>query len=71
MSERETWVELYRSAILELDIERLPEKIQVAGKAIEARIQALDGNNDCREERHALQDARRNLRLLERSEGTS
>ena len=70
MSQQEqTWVGLYRSAILELDLEKLPERIGIARSAIEERLQALAGSKVSLEERQALHDARRNLRLLERNEG--
>lgn len=63
------WVALYRGALLELDLEKLPEKIAVATSAMEERLLALDQMQEGREERRALQDALRNLRLLRRSEG--
>ena len=70
MSEqKQAWVELYREAILELDMGKLPERIAAASRAIEERVHALNGSQDSRAEREALQDARRNLRLLQRSEG--
>ena len=70
MSQQEqTWVGLYRSAILELDLQKLPERIRTARTAIEERLQALAGSKVSREERQALHDARRNLRLLEGNEG--
>jgi hypothetical protein len=56
MSGREqAWVGLYRSALLELDLDKLPEKIDAATRAVEARLHELNGDQSLREERHALQ----------------
>jgi hypothetical protein len=66
--QEQTWMGLYRGAILELDLDKLPARICAARSAIEERLQALAGSKDSREERQALQDAQRNLRLLERNE---
>ena len=49
MSGREqAWVGLYRSALLELEID-------AATRAVEARLHELNGDQSLREERHALQ----------------
>jgi len=65
----QVWMKLYRNAIVELDSAKLPQRLQAAREAIVARIQTLGGSNDSREERQALQDAQRNLRILQKNEG--
>jgi len=59
------WVELYHAALLEVDYEKLPELVKLAEDAIAVRLQALaaSGRGD---ELHAIQDARQNLRVLQR-----
>ena len=60
------WIELYRSALMELDRGQLPEKIEAARQAIEARINQLPLQKDHVEEHRELEDALRNLRSLKR-----
>jgi hypothetical protein len=60
------WVELYRSALLELDRSRLPGKIKVAHLAIQQRINELLLQKAVTQEQLALEDALRNLRTLRR-----
>ena len=56
------WRELYRAALLELDLDKLGERVKAAEEAISARS-SLNGGvlND---ERIALQDARSALNVL-------
>jgi hypothetical protein len=56
------WRELYRAALLELDLEKLGERVQAAEEAIRARA-SLNGGilND---ERIAMQDAASALHVL-------
>jgi hypothetical protein len=56
------WRELYRAALLELDLEKLGERVEAAEEAIRARA-SLDGGilND---ERIAIQDATSALNVL-------
>jgi hypothetical protein len=60
------WVELYRSALMELDPAQLPQKIEVAHQAIQQRINELLLQKDGAHEHLALEDALRNLRSLKR-----
>jgi hypothetical protein len=60
------WVELYRSALMELDRTQLPQKIEAANHAIQRRINELLMQKDGAQEHLALEDALRNLRSLRR-----
>jgi hypothetical protein len=60
------WVELYRSALMELDHSQLPQKIEAATAAIHQRVNELLLSKDSRHEHLALEDALRNLRSLKR-----
>ena len=66
-SSRSIWQERYTRAILELDQGKLPERIAEARRAIRDRVEeilaGLQMSPD--EERRALNNALRNLRLLE------
>jgi PAS domain S-box-containing protein len=62
---RTEWVELYHAALLEVDYERLPERIKLAEDAIGARLQILAASGS-RHETSDIQDARQNLRVLQR-----
>jgi hypothetical protein len=59
------WVELYHAALLEVDYEKLPERVKLAEDAIGVRLQVLAaaGSSD---ELRTIQDARQNLRVLQR-----
>lgn len=59
------WFELYHAALLEVDYEKLPERIKLAEDAIAARLQILAASGS-REEMSAIQDARQNLRVLQK-----
>jgi hypothetical protein len=59
------WQRFYEAAILETNRERLPQLIQAAQAAIDARIDQLRMNHhDSAEERQAIADALAGLRLL-------
>jgi len=57
------WVDLYHSALLEVDYEKLPERLKLAEDAIRARLRILPVSSGS-EEMSRIQDARQNLRLL-------
>jgi PAS domain S-box-containing protein len=59
------WVELYHAALLEVDYEKLPERVKLAEDAIGVRLQTLAAS-DSSDELRAIQDARQNLRVLQR-----
>jgi hypothetical protein len=61
-----SWQEPVSLAVIEIDPQKLKEKIAAARQAIEVRRAQLNGNCDSRDERIALDDAMRTLQLLER-----
>jgi hypothetical protein len=61
------WQEYYQRAILEFDPRKKAERIAVAETIIGARRQALIGNPSASDEREALQDALKGLRILRRN----
>jgi len=58
------WMDLYHSTLLEVDYEKLHERLKTAEDAIQARLQALSVS-DNGEELRAIDDARRNLRIIQ------
>lgn len=67
LDEKHSWVSLYQAALLELDQERLQERVREARDAIEERIRELGHNarsSERTEEHHALWDALRTLKVL-------
>ena len=62
------WQEYYQRAILEFDPRRRAERIATAEAIIGARRQALIGNRSASDEREALQDALKGLRILRRNQ---
>jgi|SRR5580704_1074907 hypothetical protein len=67
--EQEKWVELYRSALLELEHAKMAGRIWDARKEIAARIETLCGLPSLHnQERQALTDALVSLRVLERED---
>jgi hypothetical protein len=63
---QQEWIELYRSALTELDRTKLPSKIDAASLAIQQRINQLLLQKALPQEHLALEDALRNLRSLKR-----
>jgi PAS domain S-box-containing protein len=59
------WVDLYHSALLEVDYQKLSERLKLAEDAIQARLQILAASGSAKE-LNAIQDARQNLRVLQR-----
>jgi hypothetical protein len=65
MNAKYGWQELYQSAVLELRIEDLPQRIAAAENAIQQRITELRSDDSGAAEEHlALDDALRMLRFL-------
>ena len=60
----ENWEEAYRLAVLEVDGQKMPERISVARKAIAGRLQEIEGESDHREEREKLEHALHALGVL-------
>lgn len=69
MNAKETWRDLYQTALLELGPDELRQKIDVAEKAIQLRMEELRReDSSSEEERRALDDALRSLGVLSVSE---
>lgn len=63
------WEEKYREALLESSVEGLDARIEVATKAIEQRAEQLRRSGQgFGEEHRAIDDAKRMLRVLDRTE---
>jgi len=58
------WKHLYECAMLELDNDKLPERIAAANRAIVERAEEIVANQSA-DEHYALNDALRALQLLE------
>ena len=63
--DKRSWRELYRDAILEADIDKIPELIATAEEALLTRTRELsDESGDNIEEQHDLDDALYALKAL-------
>jgi hypothetical protein len=60
------WQGEYQSALLELDRDKLQERVAGAEAAIFKRLQAISQSSDHQAERQAIGDAVANLRFLKR-----
>lgn len=60
------WKKLVKEAVVEVNPDRLKEKVAEAEAAIFQRLQALERSSDSPAERHALQDASNTLLILKR-----
>ncbi len=60
------WQSEYQAALLELDREKLLQRVIAAESAIVKRLQAISQNPDDQPERQAIQDALASLRALKR-----
>jgi hypothetical protein len=58
------WQEAYRAALLELDPQKLPKRVEVAETAIFKRLQAISKAPNSKAERQAIEDALASLRML-------
>jgi hypothetical protein len=60
------WEESYKSAMLETDRSKLPERIDATQTSINRRLQEINAGHDSREERYAIRDAMAGLNVLKR-----
>jgi hypothetical protein len=60
------WQNEYAAALVELDREKLPERVAAAETAIFNRLQVLSKSSDHQAERQAVEDALAALRVLKR-----
>jgi hypothetical protein len=60
------WLTLYRDALLELDLEKMPERIVLASRALHKRSRELQGSGGHYGEKLEIEYALRNLHVAER-----
>ena len=65
-SEDKSWFEVYKAALLELDPQKLPERISAAKEKVRLRLEEIRGDSDHHAERQQIEDALNSLRVLER-----
>ena len=59
------WVESYLRAALEVDGQKMPQRIVMAREAVAGRLKNLEGDSDHHAERHEMQSALAALTILE------
>jgi hypothetical protein len=59
------WTEAYIRAALEVDVQKMPDRIVAARDAVAGRLKDLEGNSDHHAERHEIQAALAALTGLE------
>jgi gluconate kinase len=60
------WLTLYRDALLELDLQKMPERIVLACSALQERSRELQGSGGHYGEKLEIEYALRNLHVAER-----
>ena len=60
------WQNEYQAALVELDREKLPERVAAAETLIYMRLQQISRGSDDQAERQAIEDALAGLRFLKR-----
>jgi hypothetical protein len=60
------WQKPYQEALIEIDNDKLRERVAAAESAILNRLQAMSPNRDTLGERQAIEDALASLRYLKR-----
>jgi hypothetical protein len=60
------WQNEYAAALVELDREKLPQRVAAAEAAIFNRLQAISQSTDHQAERQSIEDALAGLRVLKR-----
>jgi hypothetical protein len=63
------WQQAYQAALLELDPQKLPERVVAAETAIFKRLQSISQSRDNKAERQAIGDALASLRVLKSEMG--
>jgi hypothetical protein len=63
-----TWQHEYQAAVVELDRQKLPERVVAAEAAIFKRLQQLSQDSDSNAERQVIEDALHSIRVLKRDE---
>jgi hypothetical protein len=65
-NKQKKWLTLYRAALLELDLHKMPERIVLAIKALKERSRELQGSSGHYVEQLEIEYAMRNLHVAER-----
>jgi hypothetical protein len=60
------WQNEYQAALVELDREKLPERVAAAEASLYKRLQQIPQGSDDQAERQAIEDALAGLRILKR-----
>jgi hypothetical protein len=60
------WLAPYKAALLELDLQKMPERIALASKALQERTRELQGVGGCYGEKLEIEYALRNLQAARR-----
>ena len=63
---QKTWLTLYRDALLELDLRKMPERIGLASRALQKRSRELQQSGGHYGEKLEIEYAMRNLHIAER-----
>jgi len=64
--EENKWLALYKAALLELDLKKMPERIALASKALQERSRELQGSCGYYGEKLEIEYVIRNLHAAER-----
>jgi len=65
-NEQKRWLTLYKAALLEPDLQKMPERIVRASRALHERSRELQGSGGHYGERLEIEYAIRNLHVAER-----
>lgn len=65
-NEQENWLALYKAALLELDLQKMPERIALANKALRERSQQIQKSCGYYAEKLEIEYAKQNLQAAER-----
>jgi hypothetical protein len=60
------WLAPYKAALLELDLQKMPERIALASKALQERSRELQGSGGYYGEKLEIEYALRNLQVARR-----
>jgi hypothetical protein len=62
------WEAVYRAAVLELDLEKMPEKIDLAVSVLTGRLRETSSSPKDKMEKGRIEDALRTLDIIRRTE---
>jgi hypothetical protein len=65
-NEQENWLALYKAALLELDLQKMPARIALANKALQDRSREIQKSDGYYWEKLEIQYAKQNLQAAER-----